>query len=370
MDDMGRNVYKSIGNQLLLSFGGLVSSQMLQNNFEKNKALALTNDKWMYFFQESGEHHIAVIHTMTILDSAKILDVKGNYLDKEGKKVNTKEEAASLLDISVLKDGNLTTSLTKPFYTTIDRMNEYNRGGKTAVRSYIQSSLIKSQGNYGSEYTSELQRHFYGKALFHFKKHIISPSLSRWRGVSTNLGKDEDVILNYNYDLQRPDEGNYVTTIRFLKNVVLPKIKKLQVSLILKEFKDRDSWEQANIRRTFTELAIITTFASLAYLFAASAGDDDDELWFAAALFRRLQSEASQYYDITEAWRVLKNPVSSLTFLESSSKLIGSVTNLVDPFTDDRLEKLEKNTTNMGKFIPGSKIFRDSKDAYNYLNRN
>lgn len=370
MDDMGRNVYKSIGNQLLLSYGGLTSAQMLQNNFEKNKTLALANDKALYFFQEAGEHHIAAIHTMTILDSAKILDKDGNYLNKEGNVVKTKSEAASLLDISVLENGTLNTTIKKPFFTTLDRLHEFNRGGRTTVRSYIQSSLIKAQGNYGSEYTSELQRHFYGKALFHFKKHIISPALSRWRGVSTNLGKDEDVNIKYNYDLQRPDEGNYVTTIRFIKNVVLPKIKKLQLSLIVKEFKDRDAWEQANIRRTFTELATVSTFASLAYLFAASAGDDDDEMWFAAAVFRRLQSEASQYYDITEAWRVLKNPISSLAFLESTSKLLGSVTNLVDPFTDDRLEHLEKNTVKMTKFIPGNKIFKEPKEAFEYLNRN
>jgi len=370
IDDIGRNVYKSIGNQLLLSYGGLVSSHMLQNNFEKNKTLALLNDKPLYFFQESGEHHIAAIHTMTILDSAKILDKNGNYLNSKGQIVSNKQDAASLLDISVIEKGMLTTTIKKPFYTTLDKINEFSRGGKSTVRSYIQSSLIKAQGNYGYEYTSELQRHFYGKALFHFKKHIISPALSRWRGISTNLGKDEDVILKYNYDLQRPDEGNYVTTIRFIKNVVLPKIKAFQLSLIIKEFKDRDSWEQANIRRTFTELAVISTFASLAYLFAASAGDDDDEMWFAAAVFRRLQSEASQYYDITEAWRVLKNPISSLAFLESTSKLLGSITNFIDPFTDDRLEHFEKNTVNMTKFIPGNKIFKEPKEAFEYLNRN
>lgn len=367
MDDMGRNVYKSIGNQILLSYGGLVSSHMLQNNFEKNKTLAFAGDKPLYFFQEAGEHHIAAVHTFTILDAAKILDKDGNYLDREGNIVESKDQAASLLDITTIEDSTLTVSLKKSFYTTLDRLNSYERGGKTTVRSYIQSSLIKSQGNYGSEYTAELQRHFYGKALFHFKKHIIPPTLSRWRGISTNLGKT--VNIKYNYDLQRPDEGNYVTTIRFIKNVVLPKLKALQLNLMIKDFNDMDAWEQGNIRRTFTELAIITTFASLAFLFAASAGDDDD-LWFAAAVFRRLQSESSQYYDVTEAWRVLKNPVSSLNFVETSSKFLGSLTNVIDPFTDDRLEKLQKNAANMGKFIPGAKMFKDSEDAYNYLNRN
>jgi len=369
MDDMGRNVYKSLGNQLLISYGGLVSHNMIVNDYEHNKALAMTGTKPLYFFQESGEHHVQAVHTMTILDAAKILNAKGEYLDKDGK-VTTRDNAVSLLDITTLENGKLGTTIKTPFYTTLDRMNEFSKGGKNTVRSYIQSSLIKSQGNYSNEYTNELQRKFYGKALIHFKKHIISPTLSRWRGISTNLGSDDNVNIKFNYDLQRPDEGNYVTTIRWIKNSVLPKIKKLQLDLLMKDFNSRSDWEKANIKRTFTEIAIIQVFAGLSLMFAASAGDGDDDLWYAAAIFRRLESEASQYYDITEAWRVFKNPISSLNFLESTSSLLGSLINLVDPLEDERLDRLLKSTTNMAKFIPGSKLFKDSEDAYNYLNKN
>lgn len=370
MDDMGRNVYKSLGNQLLLSYGGLISYHMLQNNFEKNKTLAFAGTKPLFFFQESGEHYNQAVHSMTILDAAKILNEKGEYLDKTGKVVETKEQAASLLDIATLEDGKLGVTIKKPFYTTLDTINEYSKGGKASVRSYINSSLVKAQGNYNSDYQAELQRHFYGKALFHFKKHIISPSLSRWRGLSTNLGKDEDINLKWNYDLQRPDEGNYVTTIRWMKNHVLPNIKKLQFQLLTKEWSEMDDWEKGNIKKTMSELAIIMTMATLASLFAAAAGDDDDALWYAAAIFRRTQSEAAQYYDINEAWRVLKNPISTLNFLEESSDIVAATINLIDPLEEERLERMKKETVDMVKFIPGNKIFKDAKQGYNYLNKN
>lgn len=370
MDDMGRNVYKSLGNQLLISYGGVITHQLLQNNFEKNKALAFAGTKPLFFFQESAEHYIQAVHSMTILDSAKVIDKDGNYLDKNGKKVENKEQAASLLDIATLENGNLGVTIKGPFYTTLDTMNEYNQGGKATVRSYIQSSLQKSQGTYNSDYQTELQRHFYGKALFHFKKHIISPALSRWRGLSTNIKPDEEVELKWNYDLQRPDEGNYVTTIRWMKNHVLPNIKKLQFQLITKDWNEMDEWEKGNIKKTMSELAIIMTMASLATLFAAAADGDDDALWYAAAIFRRTQSEAAQYFDINEAWRVLKNPISTLNFLEESSDIIGATINLIDPLEDERLNKLGKETMDMTKFIPGNKLLKDAKQGYNYLNKN
>lgn len=374
MDDLGRNVYKSLPNQLLLSFGGLVSSQMLQNSFEKGKALSLlSHGKPLYFFQEAPEHHIQAVHTMTILDSAKILDKDGNYLDKDGN-ITSKETAVSLLDISVLEDGILTTSIKTPFYTTLDRLNEYNKEGKGNVRSYIQSSLIKSQGNYGTEYTAELQRKFYGKALFHFKKHVISPTLSRWRGIATNLSEDESkIILNYDYDLQRPDEGNYVTTLRFIKNVFLPKLKGLQMSLLQENWREMDDWEKANIKRTLTEVSMALAMMSLAMLFAGAAkakGGDDDALWYAASVFRRLQSEQTQYFDVTETWRIANNPISTLNLLQDTASFGSATLNLFNPFAEDRLEHLGKKSLKMTKYIPGSKLFKESKDSYNYMNRN
>lgn len=372
LDDLGRNVYKSLPNQLLMSFGGLVTSEMLQNNFEKNKTLALANTKPLFFLQEGGEHWIQSIHTMTILDSAKILDKDGNYLDKEGN-ITTKDKAASILDISVLENGNLTTTIKTPFYTTIDRMKSYQEGGSGTVRSYIQSSLIKTQGQYSTEYQAELQRNVMGKALFHFKKHILSPGLSRWRGFSTNaFVKTEDIVLNYESDLLRPDEGNYVTTIRFLTRTVLPKLAKLQLSLINNEWNEMDEWEKGNIVRTFSEIALIMTMASSALLFAGAAPDDDDYdgFWYAAVIARRVQSDASQYYNINEAWKTFRNPISSLKFLENSSALIGALSNYLNPIAEDRNEKMLKSSKNMFKyFLPGQAIMNNPKEQYMWNQR-
>ena len=367
LDDLGRNVYKSLPNQLLMSYGGLVTSEILQNNFEKNRTLALANTKPLYFLQEGGEHWIQSIHTMTILDSAKILDKDGHYLDKTGN-ITSKEKAASVLDISVLENGNITTSIKTPFYTTIDRMKTYQEGGDSTIRSYIQSSLIKTQGQYSTEYQSELQRSLLGKMLMHFKKHIISPGLSRWRGISTNVfAKNEDVILNYDTDLGRIDEGNYVTYLRFLKNTVIPKIAKLELNLIIKEWSEMDEWEKGNIKRAFAEIALINITASLAVLFAGAASDDDDELWYAAAVARRIQSDSAQYYNINEAWRTIQNPISTLKFLQTSTAFLGSVTNYVSPLVEDRNEKFIKASKKMGKYIiPGHALFNNSKEQYQW----
>jgi len=370
IDDVGRNIYKSLPNQLLMSYGGIVTADMIQNNFEKNKALSMTGTKPLFFMQEGGEHWIQSIHTMTILDGAKILDKNGNYLDKEGN-ITTRDKAASVLDISVLENGKITTSIKTPFYTTIDRMKEYNKGGNSTLRSYIQSSLIKTQGQYSTEYQSELQRKVLGKAIGHFKKHIISPGLSRWRGFGTNaFAKPEDVVINYESDLLRPDEGNYVTWVRFLTRTVAPKISKLQFSLINKEWKEMDDWEKGNIVKTFTELAYIMVMANLSLLAYGAASDDDDYdiFWYIAAITRRNQSDAAQFFDVNEAWRVLKNPISSLKFLESSAKVIGALSNYVNPMVEDRNDKLEKASKKMIKYlIPGYGTIIDTSPKEQFL---
>lgn len=371
MSDLGSNVYKSLPHQILLENSGLVSFSMLQNSFEHNKFLSLANSKVLYFAQESGEHYIQAVHTFSILSSAKILDKDGNFLDKDGNIVDSKEKAASLLDLQTLdSSGNLAISLKKDFYTTLDTINSFKEGGNATVKSYISSSLIKSQGQYSKEYQSELERHFYGKALYHFKKHIISPALSRWRGASNIFKREDDIVINYNFDLQRPDEGNYVTTVRFLKNHILPKIKKFQLKMMMTDFNNLDEWEQANIKKTLSELLLVKTFAVLSLLFAGAASDDDDLFWYAATVFRRLESESAQYYNVNEAWRVLKNPLSTLRLIEDTSDVVGSLINIVDPMTEERFKKFSKEASDVVKYIPGNKLFKDSKEAYDYLNSN
>lgn len=372
--DTGRNVYKSLPNQILMQFGALVNADLLQNTFEKNKAMNLVNPKAIFFMQEAGEHWNQALHTLTILDATKILDKDGNYLDKNGNIVS-KDEAVSLLDIQVLENGNLTTTLKTPFYTTMDRMKEYDKGGNATIRSYVQSSLIKSQGQYSVEYQSEFQRMLIGKMISHFKKHILDPGLDRFRGLGTNLiGNEENMIFNYDEDLQRIDEGAYVTFLRWLFRTVLPKIGILKNYMITNEWSEMDDWEKGNIKRTFAELGFIMLAATTTALSAGAASDDDDDnsfFWWAAATSRRVQSNALQFVDPNEAWRVLKNPVSSLRFLEDSSKFLGTMTNYLNPFEEDRNEQFIKQATKMkDNWVPGAKLFNENyKRQYNYMNK-
>lgn len=371
IDDLGRNVYKSLPNQILFNFGGIMGADIIQNSFEKNKALALTNTKWMYMMQEGGEHWIQSVHTMSILDAAKILDKDGNYLTKDGK-ITTKEDAASVLDILSIDSGRLAPNFKGEFYTSLDRMKTYSKGGEATLRSYIQASLIKSQGNYSQEYQAEMQRHMLGTMLMHFKKHIISPGLSKFRGFATNaFANEEDVHLLYDSDLQRIDEGNYTTWVRYLTKSFLPKVASLKLKLLTEEWNEMDDWEKGNIQKTMTEIAFVALTASSALLFAGAASDDDDydALWYAAAITRRLQSDALQYVDITEAWRLVKNPISSVNFLERTTHVVGSLTNYVTPFIEGREDKAINALKGAAKMIPGKAVLTNPHDAYGFVNR-
>lgn len=331
MNDIGKPIDTSITNQIIRSYNAFGDFRQLKEDFSKNtRAKSLFKMDTLQFMHNVGEHAMQGVLALTVLDSIKLTNNEGQYINKEGRIVKTKAKAASLLDVQTIdKKGNLTTTIPVE-YTDFDNVIKFEDGGKAAINSLIKQKILRTHGNYDATLKSQFQKNWYGSLMMMYKKHIEMPMLNRFRGL-THFNKDNiEDYLNINYSTKELDEGGYSTLARFMYTKLLPtlKAKKLGIlkSLLTKEdFSNLSEWEKANINRAMTEIAMINFFAATSALLASLAGDDDQGVWFAAYLFRRAESDLQQYYSPSEAWRIVSNPFASLKQVQFGIDLIETV---------------------------------------------
>lgn len=377
MKDVGKTTNASLINQIVDKFNIMGDVSNLKQAFEKNtKLTALFKGDSLQFMHNVGEHGMQTVLTLAVLDSVKLTNKAGEYLDKNGKVTDDINQAVSLMEAYTLDDkGNLTTKMPVE-YTSIDNLNKFKDGGENNVRGIVKQMILRNHGNYDSRIQSEFQRHWYGKMIMMYKKHIESPILNRWRGGATALKKRSELTrdqLKYNYDLNKIDEGYYVSMIRFMRHTVLPNLKALKLNMIGQEYNKLDEWEKANLRRTMAEVATIGMMAAVAQILAAVADDDNEALWFAAYIFRRMQSDLSQYHNPNEAWRILKNPFASLRQIEAVTSIVETA------FTPWSWGDEYKGGPYKGDNILGRKLLKltpvltrkdlSAKQAFSYINR-
>jgi len=334
--DIGRSVDTSLPNLIMNEFR-VLDGHMVKAAFEKGSRLAnLFNWGSLQFMHGLGEYANQSMLTFTILNSIKILDKDGNYLDKTGK-ITDYKNAANLLTI-FYKDpvtNKLETYLPKDnFYTTLDLQNTYEKSGERSVYAYVKTKLFRTQGNYDSQEQPEIARSPIGKGLLMFKKHLIDPYLNRFRGFVTLGERDVDKLvendrLKFNTAIRKVDEGYYITTLRFLYHEVIKNYKTGIIEASKKGWNNLEDYEKAAIRRSLSE-ALLTTTLILTYTILASGADDedDDSTWIALYLLKRLDSDLSTYQpfrNIDEAWRVIKNPYAPLRSMEDTQTLIGTI---------------------------------------------
>lgn len=374
LNDVGNPVDKNIVNLIVQRYNVFGETKELKDAFEKNTKLkALFKGDSLQFMHNSGEHAVQSVLTLAVLNSVKSTNEKGDYVNKDGKVVTEKKDAASLLDmLTKSKDHKIEVS-DKLKYTTVDQIHEFDKGGETNVRNVIKQMMLRNQGNYDVRLQPEFQRHWYGKMISMYKKHLMSPLLNRYRGLNTVGQKREDVDYQINYDLNKIDEGYYVSMSRFIYRNVIPNLKGMKLKLITTDFNELNDWEKANIKRSMAEAATIALMSSTAFLLASLAGDDDEAIWFAAYIFKRAQSDLSQYYNPAEAWRILKNPFASLRQIEIITEIIETIVTpwtWNDEYDGGRYMGDKVIVRKIGKLIPiWTRHDLTAKQAYNFIAR-
>ena len=115
----------------------------------------------------------------------------------------------------------------------------------------------------------------------------------RWRNISQIWSDkaNQPNLQNYQLGLNTEMTGDYVTTVKFFKNLLkdLHRFKFKLASMSKKEWVNLNSYERTQIRRTIGEVGYIVVTGILGSALAASAEDDDSfEMYILAFWANRL----------------------------------------------------------------------------------
>lgn len=350
--DIGSPIQTNFVNQLMRKLGVQHEVNILNAQFERNNVAKKFIDPGFALGGFSmGEHEIHATLSIAILDNIKVLNSKGEFLDKEGNMVEDRKDAASLLDSYYIDD----TGIIQQYKWASDNFNEHetqSRGedqGESAIRGLIKDRVYRTQGAFDKRMASQIDRLWYGKLLKQFKKHIIPQTLNRFRGLAHVAGSTEkgekgiaDKDRYFNYNAKTEEYGYYVSFLRFAHNV----FKQERFNILNWKEAGSNTWktmtkhQRANVTKTISELGFMTFVLSLSALLAAAAqsagdaGDDDEALWAASYLLRRQSQESSlQYLDPRAQWRVFESPFAALRHIQLSMDTIEQVFSPADEFT-------------------------------------
>lgn len=379
MSDYGKPIKESFVNQINQMFDTFGGFTVKQQEFIRNSIAKTTADFGsLQFMQEGGEHYLQSIMVMATLDSIKVMNDSNQYIDKEGK-VTSQDKAASILDmLSRNKDTKILELDKSVVYSDKNFTTKMDEGGKAQILLFVKKKLFDTMGNYDSNLQPEAYRHWWGKMLLMFRRYLIPQAYNRYRGITTAFRKydelDEDSTY-YSASLQDYEEGYYVSAIRFLRNGVIPALKKLKFDILRQNWNELTDTQKANIRKTTVEISITMAILPLIGMLAAAGADDDkDQEWLytVAFLSRRLESELAQFRDPREATKITKSPIPSLRIIEETMDIIEST---LTPWNwDERYQSGKRKgdlkiVRSYEKLVPVlSRIDTTSEELYNGLN--
>ena len=147
-----------------------------------------------------------------------------------------------------------------------------------------------------------------------YRRYFVPMYMNRFRGIGT-AGKDskdlEDYEKYFSYGSKRFEEGVYVTTIRYIKNGLIPALKAGRLRMVTQEWENLTEYERANIYKTLVEGGLALVVGILSGI-VASIDDDDEALMFFAYILRRTESELNQYRKPSEFQRIIKSPFAGM----------------------------------------------------------
>jgi len=376
MADMGANVQTSKTN-LFMNFFNAMGPNALNNEFEKgSKMETLANMNSLRPLANMGEHMMQGKVMYAILNSIKVQDKNGTFLDINGKPTKDKKRAASLNDMITFKknkNGGMEMVLHPSVMNTT-----FTTTGKQAdiileTRNLIRSKIDELHGQYTSDIQAHAQRYMLGKMAFFLRKWMVPGYIRRYRGIS-NFYKPADAELSeadsfYNQDQKRNMEGYYVSTSRFIAKIIND--TREDKFNIVKSWKELTTDQKAGVRKTMADVAFMIA-VTIAYNLLAGDGDLEDDEVLMAYLLRRQQAELTFFALPSEAFKIAQTPTAAVGNLGNMLK----VTNHIFPWNyGQRYETGKykgelKLRHRLKKLRPNIKDTDDFRKALDFLNSN
>lgn len=259
----------------------------------------------LFLMNNAGEHWMQNRTSLALADAYKMKAPDGKIvslwdamevvpIDKNNKKLGAKLE---------LKQG----------YTKKDG-SAFTRDDIIAFSRKSAAINQRMHGIYNKADRSAVQRLAIGRMGIMFRK-WIKPSLNRRFKSAT-----------YNYDLQAWTEGYYITTGRFMWQLV-KELKEGQFALAA-NWKNLTGTEKANIKRAATEVGHFLIIA--AFLGLMDWDDNDNRPWLqkmieyqARRLYTEIGTQVPGPQMIGEALKILKSPAAGINTVESVLDMVG-----------------------------------------------
>ena len=332
MNDMGNFTHSSNTNMMLDLFNVLGSRSSLNNNFEDNSRLkSMMKTSKLRPIAQGGEHMMQAKVMYAVMDGIKVLNKKGQFLNKEGKVVKEEKDAATIDEVITFDKGQYSL----PKWVKATTFSPQPKAGDEHLdiindtRGLIKKKIIDLHGNYDNDLKNKAQREWWGKLLFFLKKWMVATSLRRWRGLATaNKASEElrDVDLYFSEDMKAYQEGYYTTAIRFITNSLWPALKEAKFEMMTADYSKLTKHEKANMRRLAAEIGMMSIML-LAYMAMGGFDEEPDEDTVLYRYFlRRELSELSFYLNPAETFKLMKNPSASISVIERFMKVLGQVT--------------------------------------------
>ena len=370
LNDMGSNVHKSRTNLFMNFFNTSGSNHAVANRFEDGTRFqALFEMNTLRGIATAGEHMIQGKIMYATLNHMKVMDKNGKYLDKKGNVVKNKKDAASLDEmIDFIPSKNNEKGIELVLNPKVQATTHTLSGGQERIireaMNLIKYKINESQGNHDPNIQAAAQREFWGKLIFYLRKWVEDSYLRRWRGTGTIFKKDvKSIKYFYSQDAKANREGYYVTTVRFLTQVLRPAITQLNIEILKTGLKDLAPFQRANLKKMIAEIG----FIAVTFLAYQALDEDDDEI-DAKYAFRRAFSELSFFMWPPEAIKIVLSPTASIGTLRSFFSIISQGLDPYEEYQQGPHKGRNKLSVRFLKSLPiFSQFMKDSKSSLDYL---
>jgi len=369
-------IVKDLGEMLPTSKTNLLAEKLQINSLwspldkkfiQDNIAKKVGTHGVLHSMTSIGENHLQAILMYSVLDNIKVLDKNGDYLDKDFKPTKDREKAIGYDEAHTFNGNDLTLN---PLVHSTELTKGVSNDDILKLSKYIQKVGRSLFGNYDSQNKAIAQRTIIGHMVMQMRGWLIPGIQKRWRGVNKAFIDSDKLTmeqLSYSAESGKFEEGQYVTTIRFIKKMAM-EVKALKLQTVPENWNKLTDDEKANVKKTLMEAGLIIAFLMIATSLK-DALDDDKEKDFttllAAYYSRRLFSELFTYANPKEGLRTFKSPAVALGTLEDSIELLQQFIDYDEVYKTGRLRGEYKLKHAIKKVSP---IWKQSdKDIYQNL---
>lgn len=207
---------------------------------------------------------------------------------------------------------------------TEDEAKEFINDKAVLIRGRIKAGIQKVDGQISTEDKSMSSRNAFGSFLNIHRSWLMIAAQNKFKSNQIN------------YTTGRQEEGSYNTTFKqVLFNDLITEMRRIGVISAIKkirsEYKNYDDYTKRNVKRTLTEMSLLTGLIAITLMGLKELDDDDEDTWAfktsALFLFRTTNEVASSttalplnIFDTTDNLVVGLNTIEVLTDLPSAFK--------------------------------------------------